>query len=61
MLQKLTKFFKKTTRWAKTLICLGFLLLVLMIINQNTSIKEGFSQRRKYVLKKNATLTRNSY
>lgn len=53
MLQKLTRFFKKTTRWSKTLICLGFLLLVLMIINQNTSIKEGFSQRRKYVLKKN--------
>ena len=53
MLQKLTRFFKKSTRWSKTLICLGFLLLVLMIINQNTSIKEGFSQRRKYVLRKN--------
>ena len=53
MLQKLTRFFKKTTRWSKTLICLGFLLLVLMIINQNSSIKEGFSQRRKYVLRKN--------
>ena len=53
MLQKLTRFFKKSTRWSKTLICLGFLLLVLMIINQNSSIKEGFSQRRKYVLRKN--------
>ena len=53
MFKKLTRFFNKSTRWSKTLICLGFLLLVLMTINQNTSIKEGFSQRRKYVLRKN--------
>ena len=53
MFKKLTRFFNKSTRWSKTLICLGFLLLVLMTINQNTQIKEGFSQRRKYVLKKN--------
>ena len=53
MFKKLTRFFNKSTRWSKTLICLGFLLLVLMTINQNTQIKEGFSQRRKYVLRKN--------
>ena len=53
MFQKLTRFFKKSTRWSKTLICLGFLLLVIMVINHNSPIKEGFTQRRKYVLKRN--------
>ena len=45
--QKLTRYFKKS---------IGFLLLVLMVlmvINQNESIKEGFSQRKKYILRKN--------
>ena len=61
MLQKLTRFFKKSTRWSKTLICLGFLLLVLMVINQNTPIKEGFSQRRKYILRKNDNIFDDFY
>jgi len=61
MLQKLTRFFKKSTKWSKTLICLGFLLLVLMVINKNTPIKEGFSQRRKYILRKNDNIFDDFY
>jgi len=53
MLKQLKRFFKKSTKWSKTLICLGFLLLALVLINNNTIMKEGFSQRKKYILKKN--------
>ena len=47
MFKKLASMFKKTTRWSKTVICLGFLLLALILINNNAVVKEGFNQRRK--------------
>ena len=61
MFQKLTRFLKKSTRWSKTLICLGFLLIVLMFINNNTPMQEGFTQRRKYILRKNEDIFDDFY
>jgi SAM-dependent methyltransferase len=53
MLQKLTRMFKKSTKWSKVLICLGLLLLGLVILNKNSPRREGFRQRKKYILKTN--------
>ena len=56
MFKKLLGIFKKTTKWSKTVICIGVLLLAIIIINKNAVVKEGFNQRRKYILKNNKEL-----
>ena len=61
MFKKLTRFFRKSTRWSKTLISLGVLLIILMFINNNTPRQEGFTQRRKYVLRKNEDIFDDFY
>jgi len=61
MFKKVTRFFKKSTKWSKTLICLGFLLVILATINKNTPMQEGFTQRRKYILRKNDNIFDDFY
>ena len=56
ILKKLMKTYKKSTFWFKLISLLIGLLIVTILINKFTPISEGFSQKEKFLLKKNDNL-----
>ena len=51
LIKKLNRICKKTTIWGKIFFGLFLLLILLLIVNKYTPKKEGFTQKKKFVLK----------
>ena len=60
-LKKMIKAYNKSNIWAQSLFWLFILLLLSIIIHKYRPVREGFIQRDKFILKKNAGLYDNFY
>lgn len=51
----------KQSLWTRTAIVMGFVLIILMIVNKSAVYKEGFVQREKYILKRGEAIYDDFY
>ena len=59
--KQMTYFFKKSSIWTKVIVFVIIALIFTKIANANTPRVEGFSQNRKFVVKKNNEIYDNFY
>lgn len=60
-IKNITNNFKKGTPWLKLSLALGILLMIAIVVNAHTPIKEGFSFEKKFVEKTGDEIYDNFY